>query len=39
MIDRYTRPNMGAIWDLAHKYEIWLEVELQACAAFERGAM
>jgi adenylosuccinate lyase len=37
MIDRYTRPQMSAIWDLQHKYEIWLEVELQACAAFERG--
>jgi len=36
MIDRYTRPGMKAIWDLKHKYEIWLEVELQACAAFER---
>jgi adenylosuccinate lyase len=28
---------MKAIWDLKHKYEIWLEVELQACAAFERA--
>jgi len=28
---------MSAIWDLTHKYEIWLEVELQACAAFERA--
>lgn len=37
MIDRYTRPRMKAIWDLKHKYEIWLEVELQACAAFERA--
>ncbi|HLZ34112.1 MAG TPA: adenylosuccinate lyase [Nitrospira sp.] len=37
MIDRYTRPGMKAIWDLKHKYEIWLEVELQACAAFERA--
>ncbi len=36
MIDRYTRPQMKAIWELKHKYEIWLEVELQACAAFER---
>ena len=36
MIERYTRPGMKAIWDLKHKYEIWLEVELQACAAFER---
>ena len=33
MIERYTRPKMKAIWDLKHKYEIWLEVELQACAA------
>lgn len=37
MIDRYTRPRMNAIWELKHKYEIWLEVELQACAAFERA--
>lgn len=37
MIDRYTRPKMKAIWELKHKYEIWLEVELQACAAFERA--
>jgi len=37
VIDRYTRPGMKAIWDLKHKYEIWLEVELQACAAFERA--
>ena len=37
MIDRYTRPKMKAIWDLQRKYEIWLEVELQACAAFERA--
>ena len=37
MIDRYSRPKMKAIWDLKHKYEIWLEVELQACAAFEQA--
>ena len=37
MIDRYTRPKMKAIWDFKHKYEIWLEVELPACAAFERA--
>ncbi len=28
---------MKAIWDLKRRYEIWLEVELQACAAFERA--
>ena len=37
MIERYSRPKMKAIWDLQHKYEIWLEVELQACVAFERA--
>jgi adenylosuccinate lyase len=37
MIDRYTRPKMKAVWDLKRKYEIWLEVELLACAAFERA--
>lgn len=37
MIDRYTRPRMKAIWDLKHKYEIWLDVELRACEAFERA--
>lgn len=39
MIERYTRPRMKAIWELKHKYEIWLEVELQACAAFERAGL
>jgi adenylosuccinate lyase len=37
MIERYTRPKMKAIWDLKHKYEIWLDVELAACVAFERA--
>ncbi|MDP1948274.1 MAG: adenylosuccinate lyase [Nitrospirota bacterium] len=37
MIERYTRPKMKAIWELKRKYEIWLEVELAACAAFERA--
>ena len=37
MIERYTRPRMKAIWDLQHKYEIWLDVELLACEALERS--
>jgi adenylosuccinate lyase len=37
MIDRYTRPQMKAVWDLRRKYEIWLEVELLACEAMERS--
>src|SRR6266513_10865 len=36
MIDRYTRLKMKAIWELKRKYEIWLAIELAACAAFER---
>src|SRR5207344_2741705 len=30
MIQRYTRPEMGAIWSDARRYETWLEVELAA---------
>ncbi|MFO0774062.1 MAG: adenylosuccinate lyase [Nitrospiraceae bacterium] len=37
MIERYTRSQMKAIWDLQRKYEIWLEVELAACEACERA--
>jgi adenylosuccinate lyase len=37
MIERYTLPHMQAVWDLRHKYEIWLEVELLACEALERA--
>ena len=33
MIDRYTRPEMGAIWDLENKFEIWKEIEVLACEA------
>ena len=28
MIDRYTRPEMGAVWSEQRKLETWLEVEL-----------
>jgi len=35
MIDRYTRPQMGAIWTQQRKYECWLDVELAACQAME----
>ena len=37
MIERYTLPGMKAVWDLRHKYEIWLQVELLACEALERA--
>jgi adenylosuccinate lyase len=33
MIERYTRPKMGAIWTLENKYRKWLDVELAVCDA------
>ena len=33
MIGRYTRPEMGAIWELQNKFEIWKEIEVLACEA------
>ncbi|HLA68742.1 MAG TPA: adenylosuccinate lyase [Bacteroidota bacterium] len=33
MIQRYTRPAMGKIWEDENKYRIWLEIELLACEA------
>jgi adenylosuccinate lyase len=36
VIKRYTLPRMEAVWDLKHKYEVWLEVELLACEALEK---
>lgn len=34
MIERYTRPEMGAIWTEENKFKAWLEVELLACEAW-----
>lgn len=33
MIARYTRPDMGKIWEEENKLRIWLEIELLACEA------
>lgn len=33
MIDRYTEPEMGELFSLAHKYKVWQEVEVLACEA------
>ena len=30
MIDRYTRPAMGALWSEQNKFAVWLEIELLA---------
>jgi adenylosuccinate lyase len=40
MIERYTLPEMGAIWTEENRYRKWLEVELAACQAnAEAGAI
>ncbi|MCX8161078.1 MAG: adenylosuccinate lyase [Candidatus Saccharicenans sp.] len=36
MIERYTLPEMGAIWSEENKYRKWLEVELAVCQAWAR---
>lgn len=36
MIDRYTRPEMGAIWSQNHKIQQWLAVEIAVCEAWAR---
>lgn len=33
MVERYTRPEMGAIWGDENKYNIWLEIEILAVEA------
>jgi adenylosuccinate lyase len=40
VIDRYSRPEMSALWTDAAKYGRWLEVELAACDVLaERGVI
>src|SRR5690625_7247025 len=34
MIDRYTRPEMAALWSEEAQFQSWLDVELAACAAW-----
>ena len=36
MIDRYSRPEMRAIWSEQRKFEIWLEIETLACESMAR---
>jgi len=36
MIERYTRPVMGAIWTEENKYRRWLDVEMAVCEAWAR---
>lgn len=34
MIPRYTRPEMGRLWDIEAKYQKWLDVEIAVCEAW-----
>jgi adenylosuccinate lyase len=34
MIERYTRPEMAALWTMEHRFQAWLEVELAAADAW-----
>src|SRR6476660_864578 len=36
VIDRYSRPQMRAIWSDERKFQIWLEIETIACEAMAR---
>ena len=31
MIPRYTRPEMGKLWDVDNKYQKWLDIEIAVC--------
>ena len=33
MITRYTRPDMGRLWEDENRFRIWLEIEVLACEA------
>jgi len=40
MIERYSRPQMAAIWSEQRKLDAWLKVEIAVCEAWaERGAI
>ncbi len=40
MIERYTRPEMGALWSEDARYRFWLQVELAVCEVLcERGVI
>src|SRR5512137_1682422 len=36
MIERYTRPEMGAVWTDQNRYRKWLDVEIAVCEAWAR---
>ena len=40
MIERYTLPDIGKVWEDENKFSIWLKIEIFACEArAELGAL
>lgn len=39
MISRYTRPEMGRIWEDKNRYSKWLQVEVLACEAMAKEGL
>jgi adenylosuccinate lyase len=40
VIDRYSRPELAALWSDATRFDLWLEIELAVCEAMEaRGTV
>ena len=36
MIERYSRPELAALWSDAARFATWLDVELAVCEAMEQ---
>jgi adenylosuccinate lyase len=39
MISRYTRPEMGKIWESKSRFDKWLQIEILACEAMAKEGM
>ena len=39
MIERYTLPEMGAIWTLQNKFQKWLDVEIAVCEVHDEDGI
>jgi adenylosuccinate lyase len=37
MIERYSREKMSSIWTDAHRFDLWLKVEIAVCEAFAKA--
>ncbi|MBX7058969.1 MAG: adenylosuccinate lyase [Leptospirales bacterium] len=36
MIDRYSNPEIARLWELEYKFQVWVEIELAVCEAWQR---